>query len=125
MSTRPNQFENSFTVVAGVVTSGGFHADNATAVSDLDRLYINGNGPCVSGPTWCRGFFLACTFRGSSFLSFGSNDSQFVWATSNSFTQFTPTATPLPATWTMMLIGFVGLGFFAYRGTKNRSVATA
>ena len=111
-TTWANQFENSFTVVAGVVTSGGFHADNATAVSDLDRLYLNGNGPCVSGPT-------------CSFLSLGSNDSQYVWATSNSFTQFTPTATPLPATWTMMLIGFVGLGFFAYRGTKNRSVATA
>lgn len=29
--------------------------------------------------------------------------------------------TPLPATWTMMLIGFAGLGFFAYRGRTYRS----
>jgi hypothetical protein len=35
------------------------------------------------------------------------------------------TATPLPSTWTMLIAGFIGLGFFAYRGTKNRSAATA
>ncbi len=35
--------------------------------------------------------------------------------------------TPLPSTWTMLLAGFVGLGFFAYHSAKNRSgvVATA
>jgi len=30
-------------------------------------------------------------------------------------------ATPLPPTWTIMLLGLAGLGFFAYRGTKNRA----
>jgi hypothetical protein len=35
------------------------------------------------------------------------------------------TATPLPSTWTMLIAGFVGLGFFAYRGTKNRSASLA
>jgi hypothetical protein len=35
------------------------------------------------------------------------------------------TTTPLPSTWTMMLIGAAGLGFFAYRGTKNRAAAIA
>ncbi len=30
------------------------------------------------------------------------------------------TPTPLPASWALMLGGFSGLGFFAYRGTKNR-----
>jgi hypothetical protein len=34
-----------------------------------------------------------------------------------------PATTPLPSTWLMLLSGFVGLGFFAYRGTKNRSAA--
>jgi hypothetical protein len=33
--------------------------------------------------------------------------------------------TPLPSTWLMMLSGFVGLGFFAYRGTKKNSAALA
>jgi hypothetical protein len=35
------------------------------------------------------------------------------------------TATPLPSTWLMLLSGFVGLGFFAYRGTKKNSAALA
>ena len=33
--------------------------------------------------------------------------------------------TPVPATWSLMLIGLVGLGFFAYRGTKKGSAAIA
>jgi HpiC1 cyclase len=35
------------------------------------------------------------------------------------------TATPLPSTWTMLIAGFVGLGFFAYRATKKGSAAVA
>jgi hypothetical protein len=35
------------------------------------------------------------------------------------------TATPLPSTWLMLLSGFVGLGFFAYRGSKKNAVAAA
>ena len=34
-------------------------------------------------------------------------------------------ATPLPATWLMLLSGFVGLSFFAHRGTKKNSAALA
>jgi hypothetical protein len=30
-------------------------------------------------------------------------------------------ATSLPSTWTMLIVAFLGLGFFAYRGTMNRS----
>ena len=33
--------------------------------------------------------------------------------------------TPVPATWSLMLIGLVGLGFFAYRGMKKGSAAIA
>ena len=32
---------------------------------------------------------------------------------------------PLPSTWAMLIAGFVGLGYFAYRGTKNRVDAIA
>jgi hypothetical protein len=32
---------------------------------------------------------------------------------------------PLPSTWTMLIAGFVGLGYFAYRGTKTRAGAIA
>ena len=33
------------------------------------------------------------------------------------------TATPLPSTWTMLIAGFLGLGFFAYRGSKKNGAA--
>jgi hypothetical protein len=34
-------------------------------------------------------------------------------------------ATPLPSTWLMLLSGFVGLGYFAYRGAKKNTAALA
>jgi hypothetical protein len=34
-------------------------------------------------------------------------------------------ATPLPSTWLMLLSGFLGLGFLAYRGTKKRTAIAA
>ena len=33
--------------------------------------------------------------------------------------------TPLPSTWMMLLSGFAGFGFFAYRGTKKNAAALA
>ena len=33
--------------------------------------------------------------------------------------------TPLPSTWLMLLSSFIGLGFFAYRGTKKNAAALA
>ncbi len=38
---------------------------------------------------------------------------------------FNVSATPLPSTWTMLIAGFVGLGFFAYRGSKKNAAALA
>jgi hypothetical protein len=38
---------------------------------------------------------------------------------------FLPAATPLPTTWLMLVSGFVGLGFFAYRGTKKNTAVPA
>jgi hypothetical protein len=37
----------------------------------------------------------------------------------------TLTTTPIPSTWLMLLSGLVGLGFFAYRGSKRDSVVLA
>jgi hypothetical protein len=38
---------------------------------------------------------------------------------------FTLTETPLPSTWTMLIAGFIGLGFVAYQGTKKDTAAIA
>ena len=40
-------------------------------------------------------------------------------------TSIQTSATPLPSTWLMLLSGFVGLGFFTYRGSKKHSAAFA
>jgi hypothetical protein len=40
-------------------------------------------------------------------------------------TYFAAAPTPLPSTWLMLLSGFLGLGFFAYRGSKKNALATA
>ena len=38
---------------------------------------------------------------------------------------FVANPTPLPSTWTMLIAGFVGLGFLAYRRTKKNTAAFA
>ena len=37
----------------------------------------------------------------------------------------TVSQTPLPSTWTMLIAGFLALGFFAYRGTNKNAAAHA
>ncbi|QNP42450.1 PEP-CTERM sorting domain-containing protein [Sphingomonas daechungensis] len=97
-----SQFENSFTVQNGVITSAVFHADNDFSAS-LDRLYIN-------VPIYGAG--------GTNYASVGSNNSTSVWNNQGLFgITFTriDTAVPEPATWMMMLIGFGAIGFAARR----------
>jgi hypothetical protein len=43
----------------------------------------------------------------------------------NEITDVALSATPLPSTWTMLIAGFAGLGFFAYRGTRKNLTAIA
>jgi hypothetical protein len=38
---------------------------------------------------------------------------------------YSTAAAPLPSTWTMLIAGFAGLGFFAYRGLKEDDAAFA
>jgi hypothetical protein len=38
---------------------------------------------------------------------------------------FNVAVTPLPSTWTLLIAGFLGLGFVAYRGTKETATAFA
>jgi hypothetical protein len=44
---------------------------------------------------------------------------------SSGWSEVTSSATPLPSTWLMLLSGFVGLGLFAYRGTKKNAATLA
>jgi hypothetical protein len=51
-------------------------------------------------------------------VSTSPNDANFLFS-------ITTTATPLPSTWTMLIVGFAALGFFVYRGSKNNTAAVA
>jgi hypothetical protein len=56
-----------------------------------------------------------------TFTENGPSDQQ-----GNILDNVTLATTPLPSTWTMLIAGFVGLGFFAYRGSrKNAAIAAA
>jgi hypothetical protein len=68
------------------------------------------------------------TLPGNSYISATGAPgtfSSYPWDHTFRFEGAAATATPLPSTWLMLLSGFVGLGFFAYRGTKKNAVATA
>jgi hypothetical protein len=45
----------------------------------------------------------------------------FLGIYSNYTATFNITPTPLPSTWTMMIAGFLCVGFLAYRGTRKKS----
>ncbi len=63
---------------------------------------------------------------GISYIQFNNNTGgSDSWLFDVGFLQANVSATPLPSAWTMMLIGFLGLGFFAYRGANKNAVATA
>jgi hypothetical protein len=74
---------------------------------------INSPAGCNPESVYCAGSGIQAAFDGTAVAIFGpdgSADLGGVWTTS---------VTPLPSTWTMLLIGLVGLGFVGYRNRKN------
>jgi hypothetical protein len=70
-------------------------------------------------------YFTLSTVMNDVMLSFASLDSPSTNPYGPVIGDVSLTAVPLPASWTMMLLGFIGFGFVVYRGTKNRSFAAA
>ena len=96
--------------------------------SNVPQVYYESGGWLVTSPNGCNPNATTCT-GGITPVNLGQleivlpNGVAFVygdWVTTTA-----SIATPLPATWTMMLIGFVGFGFLAYRGKKNTATALA
>jgi hypothetical protein len=90
------------------------------------ELKIGGTAFDVSGPTPASGGWANWTVSGSG----NTGDSIAINLISNGqqadFDNVRlAAATPLPSTLLMLLSGFIGLGFFAYRGTKKGSAALA
>jgi hypothetical protein len=77
------------------------------------QTQCNGTGQCLGGVLWADG-------GGTYELFFGNWFSDVAGPVT-----FTELASPLPSTWTMLIAGFVGLGFLAFRGGKKRSATLA
>ena len=65
------------------------------------------------------------TTGGSLAFSMEQNGNANIGNLLDNVTLSTVSTTPLPSTWTMLIAGFVGLGFLAFRGTKKGAVAIA
>ena len=67
----------------------------------------------------------ALTFAGDyySFGDTGAVATTYDSLSTNGYGAGSFAVTPLPSTWSMLLIGFIGLGFVAYRGGRNSPAA--
>jgi len=84
--------ENSFTLLNGVIVGGSFQGIAADAGA---QLYLNST----------------CCGAGTNFLNIDGSDHLYVWNQSGlGGLSSSPAAVPEPATWAMMLLGFVGMG---------------
>jgi hypothetical protein len=97
-----------------------FAADN-----EVSEIFLNGTpiyfGPAQTGPNSPNQYDVWTDFSGMT--ESGSNTLTFD-VVNYAYTGPNPSGlnvefTPLPSTCTMMIAGFIGLGFFAYRGAKK------
>jgi hypothetical protein len=127
-------------VAGDVVSKAGFTAGTYTLTFDLggnargaadQTTLVTLGGVLVasldltsSSPLTLYTYTFAATGGKLEFADNGPSDQQgnildnVVLTTSNG-----AVVTPLPPAWTMLIAGFVGLGFFAYRGGKKESAA--
>lgn len=114
--------DNAITLSNGSVIS---YVDNASS-SSLDGFYINSVlQPGTSLPnTMDPGYIV--TITSSTFTSAVLTNTIGGFEVADISAGLIQTGlanTPLPSTWLMLLSGFVGLGFFAYRGAQKNSRA--
>ena len=124
--------------ITGLVTANGTPPNQGTyyASNGLGWYYNNvfypSGGPYVdnNGPlfTDANGNYLNLYSVGTSYYLSVDNPGGTLWNPGDLGTLSAsdpPPSTPLPSTWTMLIVGFVGLGYFAYRGAKKSSAALA
>jgi hypothetical protein len=104
---------------------GPNYNDSAAKTTDISlgnwhtEISLNYNDPLT---TYSYTFF---TTGGSLAFSMQQDGNANIGNLLDNVTLSTVSTTPLPSTWTMLIAGFVGLGFLAFRGTKKGAVAIA
>jgi hypothetical protein len=140
-------------ITTGAPDNGGFDITNVTGTVLGVPVTLAGGDPGAGGAISPDGLFiydnilfptLNPVFDTDGLLvQTGQNSYANLWGngSANSYSLYTSanggypvqnagytgmlTATPLPSTWTMLIVGFLGLGCFAYRGTKMNVPAMA
>ena len=116
-------YTTTFSETGGVTLSGMFAADNEVTkiVLNSTQIYFGPLPGTNQYNVWTD--FVGLTTSGTNTLTF--------YVTNYAYDGPNPTGldvvfTPLPSTWTMLIAGFLGLGFFASRGsTKNGAALSA
>jgi len=116
------------TLAAGLFENAPFVQSNLSDIAWVDQ---------TSGHIFVSSDFNETTFNGVPFSHFAFILPQletglpqdisdvFFLAPNTLVVQSVVEATPLPSTWMMLLTGFLGLGFFAYRGVKKKAAGLA
>jgi hypothetical protein len=114
-------FQTTFTVTGstlGAFFTGQFAADNV-----ISQILLNGTA-IYTGPASGSQFTGWTAFSANNFFQLGVNTLEFDvvnYAQSGGGNpaglnvQFLTAAVPEPSTWAMMILGFLGVGFLAYR----------
>ena len=114
---------DSFTFITPAVFNGAYFSGNSFAATFFELFDKDGNLVATSGTIDPTGTptFLSSGYSGlvTEVVVVSSAPDFFVMDN----VTYNVSATPLPSTWTMLIAGFLGLGFFAYRGSKKNGAA--
>lgn len=124
------EFQTTFTVTGstlGAFFTGQFAADNV-----ISQILLNGN-VIYTGPASGSQFDGWTGFGATNFFQLGVNTLEFDlvnYAQSGGNpgginVQFLTAAVPEPSTWAMMILGFFGVGFLAYRRKSGAALRIA
>lgn len=115
------QFQTTFTVTGS--TDGAFFTGQFAADNVISRILLN-NQVIYTGPGSGSQFAGWTAFGANTFFQTGANTLEFDLVNyaqagggnpAGINVQFLTAAVPEPSTWAMMILGFLGVGFVAYR----------
>jgi hypothetical protein len=113
-------------------TSFGSGSQTFASSGSGDKVGINGTSDFLGVPSgYVSGSALSdtSTYANKTFSSLGVTPGTYEWTwgtgTNQNFTLVIGSAVPEPSTWAMLLLGFAGLGFMAYRRKQNGSAVAA
>jgi hypothetical protein len=116
----------SSSIIPGSPPASGVYFSQPSYIDNLQLVFLN---PLVGPPGTVDLLNLDRTLSYECYSSYAGPcnglSSQNDPVAGRYFISAEAVAAPLPSTWMMLLGGFVGLGFLAFRGTKKGAVAIA